>query len=36
MDADDAMAAVIAVANRDTLWVEEDEDGVEGRKARGV
>lgn len=36
MDADDAMAAVIAIADGDTLWVEEDEDGVEGGKARGV
>jgi hypothetical protein len=36
MDADDAMAAVVSIADRDTLWVEEDEDGMEGGKARGV
>lgn len=36
MDADDAMAAVIALANGDTLWVEMDEDSMECGEARGV
>ena len=36
MDADDAMAAVIAFADGDALWVEMDEDGMECREARGV
>jgi hypothetical protein len=36
MDADDAMAAVIALANGDALWVEMDEDGMKCRETRGV
>lgn len=36
MDADDAMAAVIALANGDALWVEMDQDGVECRESGGV
>lgn len=36
MDADDAMAAVIAFADGDALWVEMDEDGMKCREARGV
>lgn len=36
MDADDAMAAVIAFADGYALWVEMDEDGMECREARGV
>lgn len=36
MDADDAMAAVIALANRDALWIEMDEDGMECRESGAV
>lgn len=36
MHGDDAMGAVVAVADGDAAWVEEYEGGVEGGEARAV
>lgn len=36
MDSDDAVAAVVAFTDDDALWVEENEEGVEGGEAGGV